>query len=128
MNAQRYTIALTIINLLLLVVIATQTTRAATTETLPVLRGSALELVDASGIVRAQFNVQDGEAILRLRDAKGDIRVKLGAGASGSGLVLIDEMTEPAIQLIARQAAKTGDKTTSITLQGKDGKQTVLTP
>jgi hypothetical protein len=128
MNAQRYTIALTIINLLLLVVIATQTTRAATTETLPVLRGRALELVDASGIVRAQFNVQNGEAIFRLRDAKGDIRVKLGASESGSGLVLIDEATEPAIQLIARQTAKAGDKTTGITLQGKDGKQTVLTP
>jgi hypothetical protein len=130
MNTRFFSIALTGINLALLLFIVTQNTGAApTTEIAPVLRARALELVDGSGIVRAQLNVQDGETVFRLRDAKGDIRVKLGAGEDGSGLVLIDEATEPAIQLIARQTAtKDGSKTTSITLKGKGNQQTVLTP
>lgn len=56
-------------------------------------RASATELVDGNGQVRAQLNVDDddGEVVLRLRDADGSIRVKLGASKDGSGLLLLDE-------------------------------------
>ena len=68
-----------------------------------VLRGSALELVDAQGRVRAEIKVlpadpdvkmPDGSkgypesVLLRLIDSKGAPNVKLGASEDGSGLVL----------------------------------------
>jgi hypothetical protein len=87
------------------------------------LRAKAIELVDQHGRVRAQLNVEsDGEAVFRLRDSKGEIRVKLGAGEHGSGLLLLDGSTEPAIHL----RAGTSDPT--LTLQGKDGRRKAITP
>lgn len=99
-------------------------------EVVPVLRGRALELVDEAGQVRSRINVeQDGEVVLRLIDRKGTIRVKLGAGESGSGLLLLDEATEPAVHVIARRTG-TPERptTTSVTLRGAAGEQRVLKP
>jgi hypothetical protein len=102
----------------------------ATRSSCTVLRGRGLELVDASGRVRAQFNVEpDGEAVFRMRDTSGTIRVKLGAGDNGSGLLLIDETTEPGVQIIARRsAAPAHPTTTSINLSGADGKRRTIAP
>lgn len=87
------------------------------------LRAKAIELVDQHGRVRAQLNVEsDGEAVFRLRDSKGEIRVKLGAGERGSGLLLLDGSTEPAIHLLA------GTSDPTLTLQGKDGRRKAITP
>jgi hypothetical protein len=87
-----------------------------------VLRGRAIELVDRRGRVRAQLNVSaDGEVIFRLRDENGTIRAKLGADETGSGLLLIDDRTEPGVHLLAK---RTG---TSVTLQRGDQRR-VLTP
>jgi hypothetical protein len=86
------------------------------------IRARAIELVDQQGRVRAQLNVEpDGEAVLRLRDPRGEIRVKIGAGADGSGLVLLDGATEPAIHMLAKNTGPT------ITLSSK-GARRVLTP
>jgi hypothetical protein len=70
-----------------------------------------------------------GEVVFRLLDQHGTIRIKLGAGEDGSGLVLADEATEPAIHLVARRTG-TSERptTTSITLQGTDGQQRVIRP
>ena len=88
-----------------------------------VLRGSALELVDDAGRVRAQIDVEkDGEVVLRLRDVQGAIRVKLGASQAGSGLVLLNQNTEPGVQLLA-EASKS---TLSLTEPG--GKKRVIEP
>jgi|SRR5687767_4635594 hypothetical protein len=77
-----------------------------------VIRVRALELVDERGRVRAQLDVEaSGEVVLRLRDSTGTIRVKLGAGHDGSGLLLANERTEPGVHILANQRA------TSITLQ-----------
>ena len=85
---------------------------AAAQSTPDVIRARALELVDERGRVRAQLNVESsGEVVLRLRDSAGTIRVKLGAGDDGSGLLLANEQTEPGVHILANRRA------TSITLQ-----------
>ena len=128
-NTQRFTIVVTLVNLVLLVILLGHD-RAAVAQSDSVLRGRSLELVDAAGQVRAEFIIEpDGEALFRMRDSAGTIRVKLGAGDSGSGLLLIDETTEPGVQIIARRSATaTRPTTTSINLTGAAGQRRTITP
>jgi hypothetical protein len=79
--------------------------RAGAAQTVPpVLRARAIELVDGRGRVRAQMNVEsDGEVVLRLRDANGTVRVKIGASEAGSGLLLANEETEPGVHILAKR-------------------------
>jgi hypothetical protein len=121
---------LTATNLVLLLLVLHHGRPAMAQGDAQVLRGRSLELIDAGGQVRAQFNVEpDGEAVFRIRDAKGTIRVKLGAGSDGSALLLIDEMTEPGIQIVARRAATaTRSTTTSINLMGANDQRRTITP
>lgn len=131
MKMQRLAVALTAVNLaLLLLVVARARPTTAQAAAAPVLRGSALELVDERGQVRSRIDVEaSGEVVLRLLDRNGTIRVKLGAGEDGSGLVLLDEATEPGVHLLARRAGTSGrPATTSITLRGADGRQRVISP
>ena len=77
-----------------------------------VLRARAIELVDRHGRDRMQIKLErGGEVVFRLRDQSGAVRVKLGAGRTGSGLLLLNEATEPGIQLLA------GAERTSVSLQ-----------
>ena len=93
-------IALTALNLALLVFTVSAQSTA------PVVRASAVELVDARGVVRSRLNVEpEGEVVLRLMDRSGAIRVKLGAGESGSGLLLADETAQPGVHMVARKGA-----------------------
>lgn len=88
-----------------------------------VLRARNLELVDERGQVRAQFKVEpSGEVVLRMRDTKGTIRVKLGASENGAGLLLLDERTEPGVHLLA-----TSDGT-KMTLSEQGKEQRVIEP
>lgn len=130
MQRPRLTIVLTAINLLLLLLMLVLGGRPAAETSPAVLRGRALELVDDGGQVRSRLTVEpSGEVVLRLLDKNGTIRVKLGAGEDGSGLVLLDEVTEPAIHVIARRTG-TPERptTTSITLKGADGRPRVIKP
>ena len=87
-----------------------------------VLRGHALELTDQGGTVRARINVEPGgEVVFRLLDQRGTIRVKLGAGEDGSGLVLNNDRTEPGVHLLA------GAKGSRIRVADKDGQERVIT-
>ena len=87
-----------------------------------VLRARAIELVDGRGRVRAQINVErNREVVFRLRDQDGTIRVKLGASRTGSGLLLLNEATEPGVQALA------GAKATSLSLQ-RGEQRSVLVP
>jgi len=52
-----------------------------------------------------------------MSDATGTIRVKLGAGEDGSGLVLLNDATNPGLHALAK---KNG---TSLTLIDKDGRK-----
>ncbi|MCI0348337.1 MAG: hypothetical protein L0Z53_02840 [Acidobacteriales bacterium] len=88
-----------------------------------IVRAQVIELVDDQGQTRAQLKVEpDGEAVLRMRDAKGTIRVKLGASESGSGLLLLDGSTEPAVHLLAAPSG------TSVTLAQRGREKRVIKP
>jgi hypothetical protein len=81
-----------------------------------VLRGSALELVDSQGRVRAEIKVLPADpdvkmpngtkgfpesVLLRLIDSKGSPHVKLGTSEDGSGLVLGGEK-DHYVQILSR--------------------------
>lgn len=124
MNTNRLAIALTVINLILLIIVIAQS-RMIANQTIPeVLRVRAFELVDENGRVRAQLNIDEtnGEVIFRLRDKKETIRVKLGASEEGSGLLLINDLTEPGIHLLAKQ------DDTSLTITNQSGAEEVIKP
>jgi hypothetical protein len=87
-----------------------------------VLRARSIELVDGRRQVRAQIKVErGGEVVFRLRDQDGAIRVKLGAGRDGSGLLLLNDATEPGVQALA------GADRTSLTIQRGEERK-VLVP
>ena len=123
MGARRLLITLTSVNALVLALLLLHSNRLAAASDPETLRARAIELVDERGQVRAQLNVESsGEAVFRLRDQKGEIRVKLGASGEGSGLLLLDGATEPAIHMLAKGSG------TSLTLSGKGGLRRVITP
>ena len=103
MTSHRFAVTITALNFVLLLGVMAQDRVAHAKSPLGVLRGSALELVDDHGRVRAEIRIlpadptvkmPDGtigipEAVqLRLIDSKGSPHVKLGSLEDGSGLVL----------------------------------------
>lgn len=136
MKTSRGLLALTIVNLLLLLATVTHQLRPAFAQAEPpVLRGRALEIVDGQGRVRASINVLaaatslNGEetsetVLLRLITERGRPTVKIGASEPVSGLSF---------------AGPTGTKDTYVILQAKgtasvlklrneDGREHVLGP
>lgn len=102
MKFQRIAIVFSVINLLLMIFLLSQTPSDAQQSVTPIVRTRAFELIDANGKTRAQINVEDtGEVVFRLRDETGKIRTKFGAGKDGSGLSLMDDRTEATIQIRA---------------------------
>ncbi len=145
MKTLRVAAALTIVNVVILVgtlargftplaavtaVAGSQVPASSTDSVAPVLRARALELVDERGRVRSRLDVEpDGEVVFRLLDQQGTIRVKLGASGTGSGLLLLDEATEPGVHMIARRRGSADrPATTSVTLRGEGGRERVLSP
>jgi hypothetical protein len=124
MNTNRLPLMLTFINVLLLIAILIQSRMIASKPVPDVLRVRAFELVDEEGQIRAQFSVEaSGEVVFRLRDEHGIIRVKLGATQEGSGLVLINDQTEPGVQILARP----GETVLTLSEQGGE-KQVIIEP
>ena len=130
MKIQRLAVALTVANLVLLLLTVTQAGSISRDVVTPTLRTQVLELVDDSGQIRSRLEVKPGgEVLLQLFDQKGIIKVKLGAGEEGSGMFLADETTQSGVQTVARQSGTSErPKTTSITLTGKNGQQRTITP
>ena len=123
MTTRRLALCMMLLNAALLAALFAQRGGAAANEPAPVLRGSALELVDAGGQIRARMNIEEnGEVVLRLTDEKGQIRVKLGANSEGSGLLLANDAAEAGVQLLARSSG------TGIRLADKEGRARVVTP
>ena len=119
---QSFAIALTALNLGILVggLAPARPTSARSEE--PVLRGSGLELVDGHGRTRVSIRIEaGGEAVLRLTDQRGTIRVKLGAGEDGSGLLLANDATEPGVHILAKATGST------LKLRNKDGRERNIT-
>jgi hypothetical protein len=92
MRMQRVTLALTIVNLGLLIVLLAQVSPLSAQETAPILRGRELQIVDEAGRVRASLNVlpageQSSETVLlRLITEQGRPSVKIGVSEGSSGL------------------------------------------
>jgi hypothetical protein len=133
MNWQRLAIALTIVNLVLLMILLARPMDAQAVA--PVLRGRALELVDERGSIRAEIKVlpaqprlkmPDGtvgypEAVqLRLIDSKGGPNVKLVTTEDGAGLVLGGDAAY--VQVLAR------GRSPFVKILNKDGKQQIIKP
>lgn len=128
MNMQKLSFALTGVNLVLLLsLLAVQAWPATAQGALGVLRGSALEIVDADGRVRASIAVLPpggdssdsvGETVLlRLIDAAGQPSVKIAASDTSAGLsftggddlsyiVLAANGAKPALKLAVQSGAE----------------------
>jgi hypothetical protein len=123
----RFALALTVVNVLVMIVFWSQP-QAARAQAVPdILRAKGLEIVDDRGIVRAQIIVQpnDGAVLFRLIDQKQKPLVKLGAGADGSGLMLTGDPARQdwsGIQVMAKPAGST------LRLLNLDGKERVIKP
>ena len=115
----RFTLGLTLLNLVLLVVLILSHASTALGEqsALPVLRGRALEIVDAQGRLRANILVHGPETIngvtypenvlFRLIDPSGGPLVKLTVAANGAALGLSDGIAggNGGVQLYARDTS-----------------------
>jgi hypothetical protein len=122
MNTLPIALALGALNLALLVGAAVPT-RTTPPPRGDILRGKALELVDERGKTRARIGVEpNGEVVFRLLDQQGTIRVKLGAGSDGSGLLLANDATEPGVHILARPDGS------SIRIVNKDGREQLIAP
>jgi len=108
---------------------------ASTVDVPGVLRGRALEIVDARGRIRASIAVlpEDPKVIwkgkpypettlLRLMSPDGRPNVKLGASRTGAGLVIGGESNPTYIQLLA------ADGETTLKLVNKDGLERLIKP
>jgi hypothetical protein len=123
MKSQRFLIALTVLNLGLLVFLLAQVEvrflgfrvlgSAEVISAGSVLRGRALEITDDEGRTRASIKVYpasvlpDGTTypetvLLRLINSQGTPNVKLAATEDGSGLVLSGEANPTHVQILAR--------------------------
>ena len=143
MKSQRVLIALTVLNLGLLVFLLAQVEvrflgfralrSAEVISAGSVLRGRALEITDDEGRTRASIRLHpasvqpDGTTypetvLLRLINAQGTPNVKLAATEDGSGLVLSGEANPTHVQILARGT------TTSLELTDKSGQQHTITP
>jgi hypothetical protein len=138
MKTPRALQVLTALNLLLLLIILIQSRPAVASDGVaPVLRGRGLEIVDERGRVRASiqilppdpnFRMPDGTVgyketvLLRLINSEGRPNVKLGAGESGSGLLLAGPEDPTYVQILAE------GRTTSLKLINQEGRQQVIKP
>lgn len=135
MRHQRLLVALTIVNVVLLTLsLARPGPTGAASQ---VLRGRALEIVDAKGRVRASITVlpadpkvkmPDGTVgtpetvLLRLISPEGRPNVKISASGRGSGLGLGGEDDPTYVQIIAER------ENTSLKLTNHDGTEHLLRP
>lgn len=131
---QRIAIAVTIINLILMMVLLTKMNPATAQkeqEQPGILRGSGLEIVDKQGKLRASITfhepvVQGGKTypagvLLRLISSKGQPNVKIDATEDGGGLSFSNE-ADGYIQLIADKSGG------FLKVKNPDGKEQVVKP
>ena len=139
MNVHRLGIILTAVNLLLLMVVLVALMQfraaAAAQDAAPVLRGRALQIVDAQGRVRASISVLPASArpngetsretvLLRLITERGRPSVKIAASEQVAGLSFAGPTgtQNTWVQLGASGTAS------SLTLKNEDGREKVLRP
>jgi hypothetical protein len=136
MAAQRLVVALTVANIVVLVLSTAQLVRPAFAQTeAPVLRGRALEIVDEQGRVRASINVlpagrsQSGDAypetvLLRLMTERGRPSVRIGSAEQASGLSFAGPTGTKDTYIILEAR----DHATSLKLRNEDGRELTVKP
>ena len=132
MTTQRLLVALTFINLGLLMFLLAHAAMPDAHSAESVLRGRALEIVDDQGRVRASLKIQPGgtangrayaeTVILRLIDPNGRPSVKLAGSERGAGLSLVAESDSIHVILKAEEASA------SLKLTNKDGQERLIKP
>ena len=133
MRSQRFLVALTLLNFLLLGAMALDRVAPAfAKESIPpVLRGRALEIVDSAGRLRATIGVLppstvDGKrypetVLLRLIDPRSGPIVKIGAADNGSAIGLTDGANK-GVQVFAQ------DTGSLIRIVDRAGRERVIRP
>lgn len=122
MKLPPFAIVLTALNVVALLILV-RTVAVEAQSDAKVLRAQSIELVDENGLLRSRLNVEEGgEVVLRMMDPSGEIRLKLGANADGSGLTLLDDQTEPGVQVLAKPEGPV------LKLYGEKNKNLELTP
>jgi hypothetical protein len=128
--------ALTLINLAMLLFTLAQQLRPIFAQgDVPVLRGRALEIVDAQGRIRASINVlpssrsPNGEdqaeaVLLRLITERGRPSVKIGSSEPTSGLSFAGPTGTKNTYVILQSTATIS----SLKLRNEDGREQVLSP
>jgi hypothetical protein len=135
MKTQRLLVVLTVLNLILLSFLLLTRTRPALAYTAAdVIRGTALEIVDGRGRVRASIKVQPAETfkptgrkypetvVLRLIDPNGRPEVKIGASEQGGGISLVGDSDATRVLLHADRAES------SLRLTNNAGRQRLVEP
>lgn len=132
MKTERLAIGLTVVNLLLLIFLLAQFRRAGAQDVAPVLRGRALEIVDAQGRVRAEIIVHGPEKVgaklypetvlFRMADQHKRPVVKFTASENGAALGLSDD-AQGRVQLNAKS-----DTGNFVKVVNRDGREQVIKP
>jgi hypothetical protein len=139
MRTQRIALAFTVINFVILLTAMSRIGSAGNRQTMQMLRGRGLEIVDARGKVRAQIIVIPADTavktakgqnysetvLLRLIDPNGRPGVKIGTSADGSGMSLAGDSERRdwnGVQILADSSG------TSVKLTNKNGRKQVITP
>ena len=135
MKNQPFLVGLSVVNLVLLAfLLVSHTAPMLAYQRVPVLRGSALEIVDDRGRVRASIKVQPAETfeptgrkypetvVLRLIDPRGRPEVKIAASEEGGGLSLVGSSDETRLLLKAEGAGS------SLRLTNRAGGEQVIEP
>jgi hypothetical protein len=133
MKTERIVIGLMVVNLVLLIFLLAQMHYAGAQNVAPVLRGRALEIVDAQGRVRAEILVHGPETVngktypetvlFRMADQNKRPVVKFTASESGSALGLSDDSEGGRVQLNAKR-----DTGNFVKVVNKDGREQVIKP
>ena len=137
MKAQRLLLALTVVNIALLVFSLARTDEANAQGAAQVLRGRGLEIVDDRGRVRASITVfpadpsvkmPDGTTgypetvLLRLISAAGRPNVKIAASERGAAVSFGGESDPTNVQILA------AGESTSLKLTNKNGQEQLIKP
>ena len=133
MRIQRVAIALTVINLGLLIFLLAQIRHADAQDVAPMLRGRGLEIVDAREQVRAQILVHGPETVngktypetvlFRMATAQRAPLMKLTVSEDGSALGLSDDSQPGGIELRANR-----NKGNFVKVVNRDGREQTIKP
>jgi hypothetical protein len=134
MKTQRLALALTVINLVILMFALAQNRPQAASNVAPVLRGQSLEIVDTQGRVRASIKVHPPSVfkptgkkypdtvMLRLVDPNGRPEVKIGASVDGGGLGFVGKADKTQVILQAE------GPDASLKLANQDDQEQIMKP